>query len=347
MEPGSAGNPLLTAAGKLFFRIKRNEPLECPGVFDGITARIALEEGFDGLYVGGITACASRMAQADADSGAQSEFLDAVDNIAAITANFGMMIIADPETGMGDPISVTRMVNRFIKSGVAAIVINDRAPGKGRDRYGHDLVMPQKEYLTRVAAAANAKDNPDDIIIIARSTGLGSLGADETIERLKNAEGVGADVIWMSGIANKMSPNDFAKRARKSQFVIAKNATTPNWNQNITSATWKQVALVLYPDASIGTIVNTLSRDLVVIAAEGKQPRRSRFETESMYRLLGFYSWDKTRPRAEDAAEEQLSLTPRAGSPAVRPSGSGLGHGPSGHADDGRHVRFDLPDRPL
>ncbi|KAL4950937.1 Pyruvate/Phosphoenolpyruvate kinase-like domain-containing protein [Aspergillus filifer] len=339
--------------------MEKNEPLQCAGVFDGITARIALEEAWDGLYVGGITACASRMAQADADSGAQTEFMDAVDNITELAWKFGVIVIADPETGMGDPVAVERMTKRFIRAGVAALVISDRAPAKGKDPAGHDMVMSNKEFLARVSAASKARQYPDDILIIARSSGYGALGIDESIKRLKDAEALGADIIWLTGVSNKISPNDFAMRVKKSKFAIAKSSMTPMTHHRLGPAAEEQVALILWPDASIGSIVNSLGRDLLELYVHQKQFRGTRFETANLYRLFGFYHWDKTRPEAERAAEEQLGKTsvasprtvvssPRgawaSGSPdfgkcEAGPSGSGRGRNCRG-----KHVHWpDIP----
>ncbi|KAL4967119.1 Pyruvate/Phosphoenolpyruvate kinase-like domain-containing protein [Aspergillus stella-maris] len=369
--PGSTQNPYVTAAKKLLMRMEKNEPLECCGVFDGITARIALEEAWEGFYVGGITACASRMAQADADSGAQTEFLDAVDNITELAWKVGTMIIADPETGMGDAIAVERMTKRFIKAGVAALVISDRAPAKGKDPAGHDMVMPDKDFLARVSAAHKARDSQDDILIIARSSGHGALGIDGSIKRLKDAEALGADIIWLTGVANKISPNDFALRVKNSKFAVAKSTSTPNSHHRLGRAALEQVALILWPDASIGTIVNWLGRDLLELYVNQKQSRGTRFETGNLYRLFGFYHWDKTKPEAERAAEEQLERTPvpsprAAASPEAHargawasgppgfgeseagPSGSSRrgngGHGDRSRGGRGKHVHWrDIP----
>lgn len=47
----SNGTGPKSAAARLRELLARNEILVCPGVYDGFTARIALREGFDCLYM--------------------------------------------------------------------------------------------------------------------------------------------------------------------------------------------------------------------------------------------------------------------------------------------------------
>lgn len=113
-------------------------------------------------------------------------------------------VIADADTGFGGPLMVARTVEKYILQGVAAFHIEDQVTTK---RCGHLLgkeLVDTGVYVARVRAAAHArKEMGSDIVIIARTDSLQSLGYDAAIERLKAAVEAGADVAFLEGMTNK------------------------------------------------------------------------------------------------------------------------------------------------
>src|SRR6201996_2281866 len=87
--------------------LQRDGCLTLPGVFDGISARVAASSGFDALYMTGYGVVASAIGVADAGTATFTEMLDRVRCIAgAISVPF----IADGDTGYGGLLNVDRTV---------------------------------------------------------------------------------------------------------------------------------------------------------------------------------------------------------------------------------------------
>ncbi|KAH9884592.1 Phosphoenolpyruvate/pyruvate domain-containing protein [Xylariomycetidae sp. FL2044] len=174
----------------------------CPGVHDGITARMALRVGFDALYMTGAGTATSRLGQPDLG-------LTTVDDMAS---NAGMIagldrsvpLIADADTGFGGPLMVARATEKYILQGVAAFHIEDQVTTK---RCGHLMgkeLVDTATYAARIrAAAAKRAEMGSDIVIIARTDALQSLGYDEAASRLRAAVAAGADVAFLEGVRTK------------------------------------------------------------------------------------------------------------------------------------------------
>jgi len=110
------------------------EILITPGAYDGTGARLVASTGFDAVYIGGFEASASLLAQPDDGylSGAQT-----ATRIAAIAGALpGVPIVADGDTGYGNPLNVRATVRAYERAGAAAIHIEDQTWPK---RCGHML----------------------------------------------------------------------------------------------------------------------------------------------------------------------------------------------------------------
>jgi len=175
-----------------------------PGVCDGISARCALEAGFDCLYQSGAATTASRLGAPDLALASLNDFVQNGAMISSLDPT--VPVIADADTGFGGPTMVARTVYQYHRAGIAGLHIEDQVQTK---RCGHltgKQVVSKEEFVTRIRAAVNArKEIPggSDIVIIARTDCAQILGMDEAIVRLKAAADVGADVAFIEGVKTK------------------------------------------------------------------------------------------------------------------------------------------------
>jgi 2-methylisocitrate lyase-like PEP mutase family enzyme len=113
-------------------------------------------------------------------------------------------VIADADTGFGGPLMVARATEKYALQGVAALHLEDQVTTK---RCGHLLgkeLVDTTAYVARIRAAAAARERMgSDIVIIARTDALQSLGYDEAIKRLRAAVEAGADVAFLEGTRTK------------------------------------------------------------------------------------------------------------------------------------------------
>ncbi|KAI1342675.1 oxaloacetate acetylhydrolase [Xylariaceae sp. FL0016] len=180
-----------------------DELIVCPGVYDGLSARTAIELGFNAMYMTGAGTTASRLGQPDLAIAQLHEMRENAEMIANLDP-FGPPLIADMDTGYGGPIMAARTVEQYIRSGVAGAHLEDQVLMKRCGHLSGKKVVPKEEYISRIRAAHAARVRlQSDFVLIARTDALQSLGYDECISRLRAAREEGADVGLLEGFATK------------------------------------------------------------------------------------------------------------------------------------------------
>jgi len=180
-----------------------NELIICPGVYDGLSARTAIEVGFNAMYMTGAGTTASRLGQPDLAIAQLHEMRENAEMIANLDP-FGPPLIADMDTGYGGPIMAARTVEQYIRSGVAGAHLEDQVLMKRCGHLGGKRVVAADEYIARIRAAHAARVRlQSDFVLIARTDALQTLGYDECISRLRMARDEGADVGLLEGFSSK------------------------------------------------------------------------------------------------------------------------------------------------
>jgi len=108
-------------------------------------------------------------------------------------------VIADADTGYGNPVNVSRMVKEYERAGAAAIHIEDQVWPK---RCGHmrgKQVIPKAEMTAKLRAAVDQRPR-EDFLIIARTDALAVEGWDATLERAEAYLAAGADVLFVEAL---------------------------------------------------------------------------------------------------------------------------------------------------
>ncbi|KAF2005770.1 methylisocitrate lyase-like protein [Amniculicola lignicola CBS 123094] len=208
---GSNGTSKPTAVQKLRAMIAdKNRVIACPGVYDGYTARIALQEGCDVLYMTGAGTTMSVLGMADMGVATLNDMKTNAEMIANL--NPDIPLIADADTGYGGAIMVGRTVTQYMRAGVSGLHIEDQVQTK---RCGHlkgKELVDTSVYASRIKAAVMAREAArGDIVIIARTDALQSLGYEGAMERMRAAVKEGADVAFLEGVTSKEMAEQFCK----------------------------------------------------------------------------------------------------------------------------------------
>ena len=194
----------LRASTKLRQMIKTSPRIVvCPGVYDGLSARIALEVGFEAMYMTGAGTTASRLGAADLGLAQLHDMRTNAEMIANLQPD-GPPLIADMDTGYGGPMVIAKAVQQYHLAGVAGFHIEDQILQK---RCGHlqgKEVVDVETYIQRIKACIfAAKQLHSDIFIIARTDALQSRGYEDCVERLRRAREAGADMGILEGCNTK------------------------------------------------------------------------------------------------------------------------------------------------
>ena len=189
--------------------LQRNKLLVAPGCFDGLSARLVQEAGFEAAYLSG-GAVARSMGIPDIGLVTMSESIErAVQVVSAIT----IPVIADADTGYGNAVNLVRTVREFERAGVAGIHIEDQDWPK---RCGHMFgkrVIPKPEMVGKIKAALDARHD-QDFVVIARCDALMVNGIEDTLERGEAYLEAGADMIFFEMRESMDEINAMADRFR-------------------------------------------------------------------------------------------------------------------------------------
>ncbi len=173
--------------------LARETIITLPGVYDGISARMADSLGFPALYMTGYGVVASALGMADAGVATFTEMLDRVRCIAgAVSVPF----IADGDTGYGGLLNVDRTVRGYAAAGAAGIQIEDQEFPKKCGHTEFRRVIPADDAVDKLRVAVQAR--PDrDFLIVARTDARYSNGMDEALRRGERFLEAGADVLFV------------------------------------------------------------------------------------------------------------------------------------------------------
>ena len=108
---------------RLLDLIKPGALLIAPGIFDGISARIANEFGFEALYMTGYGAVGSHLGLPDAGLASYS---DMVGRVKMLADTVSAPLVADGDTGYGGLLNVQHTVRGYEAAGAAGISLKIR-----------------------------------------------------------------------------------------------------------------------------------------------------------------------------------------------------------------------------
>ena len=171
--------------------LARPEPILAPGAYDALSARLIEAAGFPAVYMTGFGSAASLLGRPDVGLLGMSEM---VDNARRIAGAVAVPVIADADTGYGNPITVIRTVHEYENAGVAAIHIEDQlSPKKCGHMEGKQLVSVE-DMVAKVRAAVAARRT--DLVLIARTDARAVEGLHGALNRARLYREAGADVIF-------------------------------------------------------------------------------------------------------------------------------------------------------
>ena len=172
--------------------LKRDKLLVAPGCFDGLSARLVEEAGFEAAYLSG-GAVARSMGLPDIGLVTMSEVMErAAQVVSAVT----IPVIADADTGYGNAINLVRTVREYERAGVAAIHIEDQITPKRCGHLDGKEVISLAEMAKKLEAALASRADLD-FSIIARTDARGVHGLNDAIARARAFAKLGVDAVFV------------------------------------------------------------------------------------------------------------------------------------------------------
>jgi 2-methylisocitrate lyase-like PEP mutase family enzyme len=188
----------------------RRQFVLAPGVYDGLTARVAGSVGFDAVYMTGFGTAAS-LGMPDVGLATLTEMAA---NVARVTEASGLPVIADADTGYGNPLNVQRTVRAYERAGAAALHLEDQVFPKKCGFFEGKRVIPAAEHVQKIKAACDARAD-DGFVIIARTDALAVTGWDDVVDRVHAYRDAGADAVFVDGIKTRADLDAYVDKVVK------------------------------------------------------------------------------------------------------------------------------------
>ncbi len=238
--------------------------LVAPGAADALTARLIEQAGFAAAYATGAGIANAQFALPDIGLVSFTEQFEHVRRIAnAIT----IPLIADADTGYGNPLNVMRTVREFERVDVAAIQLEDQVSPKRCGHFENKEVIAAEEMVQKIRAALEARRDAD-LVIIARTDALAKHGVEEAIARARLYSASGADVVFVE------APTDREIVARLPReinapllFNLTAGAMTPFFsNRELHAYGYK---IVIYPNTGLRVAIRAAQNAFAILRDEG------------------------------------------------------------------------------
>ena len=233
--------------------------LPMPCCFDALSGKMIEQAGFSLTFMSGFAASASRIGAPDLGLMSYGEVVDHARNITDATS---IPLIADGDTGYGNAMNVIRTVSGLAKAGCAGVLIEDQLAPK---RCGHTPgkeVVGREEAFDRIKAAIDARENGDDILIMARTDANHTYGLTEALERAQKFHDLGADILFVEAPKNEEEMKQICSELPGCKMAnIVEGGLTPNIPMTELNEMGYQIAA--YPltllSASMRAMKNTLA----------------------------------------------------------------------------------------
>ena len=173
--------------------LRRDGCLVLPGVYDGISAKLAASVGFEALYMTGYGTVASALGVPDAGLATFTEMLDRVRCIAGAAS---LPFIADGDTGYGGLLNVERTVRGYAAAGACGIQIEDQEFPKKCGHTEFRRVIGEPDAVAKIRVAVDARPSRD-FLIVARTDARYAEGLDAALHRAERFLEAGADILFV------------------------------------------------------------------------------------------------------------------------------------------------------
>lgn len=272
---------LLNSSAVLRQKLASGDLVWGPGVYDGISARIAEDVGFPIIYVTGAGSSASRAGEPDLGLITATEL---VENARMVQSHASVPVVSDADHGFGSVVNVIRTVHQYEQAGVAGIHIEDQAYPKRCGHLAGKVVVDAADFGRKIAAAAGERWD-SDFVIIARTDARAVNGFDDAWKRMEIAFDNGADVGFFEAPESMEEVEEVARRAagRPMLLNMATNGKTPSLTvQEIQDLGFR---MAIWPAASMIPAAKAIRRSLETLKNTGTD--RDEF-TESP---KAFFDW--------------------------------------------------------
>lgn len=283
---------LINSAGLRFREaMQKEKPLQIVGAINANHALLAQQAGFNAIYLSGGGVAAGSLGIPDLGI---TTLEDVLIDIQRITNVCDLPLLVDVDTGFGpSAFNIARTVKSLIKSGAAALHIEDQV---GAKRCGHrpgKEVVSREEMTDRLKAATDARTD-ENFVIGARTDAFANEGLEKTLERAVAYKEAGADFIFAEAVPDL---GYYQKFVDATGIPVLANITEFGMIKMYTVDELKNagVGLILYPLSAFRAANKAAQNVYEHIRKDGTQKNvLDTMQTrEELYKSIGYYEYEK------------------------------------------------------
>jgi phosphoenolpyruvate phosphomutase len=159
----------------------------------GLSAKIAEEAGFKGIWGSGLSISAA-MGVRDANEASWTQVLDVCEYMSDATS---IPILLDADTGYGNFNNVRRLVKKLEQRGVAGACLEDKVFPKTNSLLDGERqeLADIDEFAGKIRAAKDTQQDPDFCVVARIESFIAGWGLNETLDRAHAYHQAGADAL--------------------------------------------------------------------------------------------------------------------------------------------------------
>ena len=245
-------------------RLANRDSVLMPGVWDSLSAKLAVEADFDTVFVSGYCVSATMLGKPDFGFLTQTEMAEVARRVCAAAPNTS--VVVDADTGYGGPLNAIRTVELWEQAGAAGMFLEDQVWPK---RCGHmpgKQVVPTEDWLAKLRAAV---DHRTHLHITARTDARAMNGLDNAIERAKMARDLGVDAVFLEAPESVAELERIA--AELGDVTLVANMVETGKTPLLTPAELAELGfhLIVSPLSGLFTMVHAIRESLALLRTEG------------------------------------------------------------------------------
>lgn len=193
-------------------RLNNAKILLLPGVYDALSALLAEQAGFEGVYLSGASISYTKLGRSDVGLVSVSEVASTLE---MMCDRVNLPVMVDADNGYGNALNVQRTVRSFERAGASAIQLEDQSYPKRCGHLSGKVLIKKTEMLGKIHAALDARKS-EETLIVARTDAIAVEGFQGALDRAEHYSDAGADIIFveaprsiedMEAIVKRLGPN--------------------------------------------------------------------------------------------------------------------------------------------
>lgn len=260
--------------------------IAAPGIHDMITAVVSNKVGFDFVYASGYWMTASTFGLPDAGIATYTQMLD---RVSTLTRTVNASVIADADTGYGGLLNVQHTVRGYEAAGVVGIQIEDQEFPKKCGHTPFKRVVPILDMVEKIKVACEARQNPRETLIIARTDARQTDGFEGAMKRATAYGEAGADIVFVEALESQDEMRTACSRISQPMMAnMADGGKTPILNSSDLAALGYKAAI--FPSLTGLAAAAAAQNALEALKQEGtsKTERVQLFDFSEFNTLIGF-----------------------------------------------------------